>query len=89
MEYRFCHILAVLLLCLCPSILTPLTPDIPSLFAEAQTCPPRPVPPPSTSETGGDHGALGPLISSAKSTREAILGHDLPYSIIREEIQKQ
>lgn len=35
------------------------------------------------------HGALDPILSSAKSTREVILNGELPYGRIRDEIRKQ
>ena len=34
-----------------------------------------------------DRGGLNTLVKDAKSTRESILPHDLPYHIIREEFR--
>lgn len=88
MEHKLYQILVVLLLCLCPLTFIPGAPNSPPLLAGAQNCPPRPVPTPGA-VSPHRHGALGPFISSAKFTREAILGQELPYSAIREEIRTQ
>lgn len=75
--------LVVLLLCITPSP----SPYATNLVVLGQTCPRAAPMAPRTDVEG--HGALGPLVSSASSSREVILGHELPYARIRQEISKQ
>lgn len=62
------------------------------LAVSAQSCPqttgPRGQESPPDPSRPKDHGALNPLLSSAESTRLAILS-ELPYGRIRDEIRKQ
>lgn len=79
--------LLLLVLC-CPS---PLFTNLSPVLAQAPSCPPN------TLAVAADfagtrvegHGALEPLLSSAKSTREVILSDQLPYGVIRDEIRKR
>lgn len=39
-------------------------------------------------ERMGGYGAFGSLLDSARSTRDSIVNHELPYEFIREEFSK-
>lgn len=96
--HRLGQVVLALLLCLVappsfPLSSSPHTPLLQGVGAQQQqqqeqaVCPPRPMPPPPSS---GSHGALGPFISSAASTRQGILMKSVfPYDRIRDEIREQ
>lgn len=100
MEHGLCQILVISLLCLSPpSLILPLSPSpsyspprsllgVGVAWAQEDACPPRPTSDPEPPGPGS-HGALEPLIQSARSTRQAFLSHELPYAEIRRQISDQ